>query len=303
MGSMRDLAAPTTPFSFRFSQYGVLLALNLSSTPIVINEPALYAGGVEHGLHGSSDGSSTPYRPSGWAVSLPGGHWSNASYPSIASKLISVNATQATVTHESDALRVVDRLDFGAGDQIEWSFTVTNKLDAPVTVSLPVNLGGLRLGNIGPHGIDVHDTGLHRVQADKGGVLQQPFNVSGAAVYYPRSIGAFSPLSLLGDEQRSIAVVWTTDLELPVNVSMYEMPRGSYTPSIAHVLGTPLAPAESQAFSLLISIGSGSSAGTDGNWRAAVAPYKHLLSSRYGDSARAPSRATLATSSPVPDAR
>ena len=110
-----------------------------------------------------------------------------------------------------------------------------------MTVSLPVNLGGLRLGNIGPHGINVHDTGLHRIQADKGGVLQQPFNVSGAAVYYPRSIGAFSPLSLLGDEQRSIAVVWTTDLELPVNVSMYEMPRGSYTPSIAHVLGTPLA--------------------------------------------------------------
>jgi hypothetical protein len=268
-------------FSFRFSPTGTLLELSHSSAPIVIDEPSLYSSGVEHGLHGSSDGSSTAYKPSGWAVSLPAGKWANASYSSIASSLVSSNSTHATITHESGALHVADDITFGAAGQIEWSFTVTNKLNVPVTASIPVVLGGLRLGNIGPHGVDPHDTGLHRIQADKGGNLQQPFNVSGAYIKYPTSIGAFSPMSLLGDAQRSIALVWTTDLELPVNISMYEMPRGAFTPSMTHVLGTPLGPAESQAFSLLISLGSGS--GVDANWRAAVGPYKRLLSARYGD--------------------
>ena len=83
-----------------------------------------------------------------------------------------------------------------------------------MNVSLPVILGGLRLGHLGDQGIDLADTGLIRVKTDKAGQYQPQWNLTGGYVKYPYSISAFAPLSLLGDASTWLALSWTTELWL-----------------------------------------------------------------------------------------
>ena len=168
---------------------------------------------------------------------------------------------------------------------ITWNFTVKNKLPIEADILLPVNLGGLQIGNMGKNGLDLSDTQLHRLRPEAGGRLELPWNQTANYQNYPAALNVFSPLALLGENDEvhgmTIGVTWMSrELELPTNVTFKELPRNQFSPVMTQTLGLKLAAGESRVFSLAIVVSVGGT--IDARWRSAVAPYKAWLEAAHG---------------------
>ena len=107
----------------------------------------------------------------GWTVSLDERNSSRYYSDSMITKQLIAKASASVRTQAStDSLVVEDVFDFDrpGNRSFTWNFSVENKLDEPISISLPVVLSGLQLGHRGQDGrIDLHDTQLYRLQADQ----------------------------------------------------------------------------------------------------------------------------------------
>lgn len=270
-------------FQFEFEGSGLLRELNVSAGA---------AGGRrvvwdERGRYGPAYVQHWPHTQSGsaWTVRTSAGTDEHScTSAQINTTLVGSSATSAEVRSHCSSLLVVDTFDL-SGPHILWNFTVTNLLQEHVEIVLPVNLGGLQIGHlVGSHGLDLSDTGLHRLRPEAGGRLESPWNQTGNYNNYPGALNVFSPIALLGENDEgtgmTVAMMWMSDLELPTNVTFKELPRNQFDPTMVQELGTVLKAGESREFSVAIAVEVGGT--IDARWKRAVAPYKALLEARDG---------------------
>lgn len=162
-------------------------------------------------------------------------------------------------------------------------------LPGQTAVSLPFNLGALRIGNEGKGGngaLNLSDSRLFRLWGDKGGVLDGQFNETGHTVQYPQSIGAFAPLAAVGEWTRDgvvIALQCLDDVYNPEGVGMTVEPRSQFMPAmtanVTLLLGRGAGDPESEwSRTRLMSIGFS----TGGDWQSSIGPYVRQFRSRQG---------------------
>jgi hypothetical protein len=203
---------------------------------------------------------------------------------------VSINTTSHTITvsTESSEILVSDRFHF-SGDTMFVTMNLTRKRDTEVVTSLPVNLGGMQLGNLYANGsLNVNKNKMWQLVADYGGwnntwhgrCRDSKYDDGMCAIStptpatYPR--GAFSPVDVMADANVAISMMYLSEISAGNQVSFKQMiPFSRY---LAGFRGGMQLTLSNKSTSLTVAF----KVATAADWQSTLEPYKQFFDKTYG---------------------
>ena len=267
---------------------------------------------ASHCLHSTSTKSGSPVRPLCWQIQSGG---SPVPECTIENRLIADTTASVHTTSESTSLFVNDTLRFAGTAEtpvLYAMFTVRNKRAVAINATLPLQFGGLQIGDWDAYGTA---SKMYRLRPDRGGTIERNYTSTLGCLHgeqkgcdyafqYPLQIQVFSPLTAMGDDgpttptgapPLSAALQWLT-------AELHPEYRGTYVkmstlvtlahgigraPLLSHALTTELGPGEQKTFSAAFSVHLTGPSDFDGIAKL-LSPYHDYFRSRYGGGPNAP---------------
>jgi len=284
-------------FTPKFSADGLLSSLVWGERPLILQEGGRVSGGQNTWLHSTARGNE------GWELTLTNGTKKLEGNSVISKQLLGQRQGAAQVCFKTTSLKVTDDWQFGANEPTAViNITVQNLLADSISVRIPVLLAGLQLGSAHPGGK------MFQLTPRFGGLLQKNYSsvLNDHYVKYPTSIGTYSPVFAVGDDDASdthvgglfggseagpsssltVGVSWTSPLLHPDGedgafVELAAHDKFVHDPALRTYLNVQLAAGETKSFTTVFAAAAAGS--SDPNAALGVLqPYKQWFQDTYG---------------------